>query len=331
MALAGVLFFLIGWIKAVEITGAGSTFAFPILSTWSDLWSKQTGHRLNYQPIGSGGGIRQVINLTVDFGASDAPLEPKELREQSLWQLPLVGGAVVLAYNVPQIKESIKLSSSDVCDIFLGKITQWDDPSIAKKNPQVRLPSQKITVIHRSDGSGTTWIFTRWLSQKCPSWKKTVSFGTSVNWPTGLAAKGNEGVTQLIARTPGALGYVEHQFVRIANLSVAAIENDRGQFILPSPESVNLAINRANWNPKEFFYLKEYSSRDAHSYPLWGVTFILLNQKNLERSRKVALFLKWLLSSEEAQQKAQESGYVPLPDSVRKLTLQQLKEYGLID
>ncbi|GBC88896.1 Phosphate-binding protein PstS [bacterium HR13] len=319
---------LAGTALAVEITGAGATFPYPVYSKWAYYFEKETGNKVNYQSIGSGGGIRQITNRTVDFGASDAPLEPQELQKHNLLQFPTVIGAVVLTYNVPEIgKRVINLDQKAVCDIYLGKIKKWNDPYLKQLNPNVNLPDRNIVVVHRSDGSGTTWIFTNWLSKVCPEWKEKVGFGTSVKWPAGVGGKGNEGVTNYVKRSQGGIGYVEYIYAKQNNLPMARIKNREGNFVEPSVKTIQNAAAYAKWEKSKHFYEVLTDQPGKDTYPISGATFILLSKDQPERSKKATTFFKW--AYEKGDKYAEELNYIPMPQNVKKLIFEYWKENGV--
>jgi len=319
---------LTGTALALEITGAGATFPYPVYGRWAYEFQKATGHKVNYQSIGSGGGIRQIINRTVDFGASDAPLTPEELNKNNLLQFPTVIGAVVITYNVPEIgKTVLNMDQKAVCDIYMGKIKKWNDPYLQQLNPNVKLPDRNIVVVHRSDGSGTTWIFTNWLSKVCPEWKEKVGFGTSVKWPTGVGGKGNEGVTNYVKRSQGGLGYVEYIYAKQNNLPVAKIKNREGVFVEPNIKTIQAAAAHAKWDKSKHFYEVLTDQPGKDSYPIAGATFILLAKDQPERAKKATTFFKWAF--ENGDKYAEELNYVPMPSNVKKLIFEYWKENGV--
>ncbi len=313
----------IGFLFGAEVVnGAGSTFVYPLLSRWAYFYYKERGVRINYQSIGSGGGIRQITNRTVDFGASDAPLTPKELRRKGLIQFPVIIGGVVVAYNLP-VKD-LKLSKSALCKIFLGEVKFWDDPLIRKFNGGKKLPHWRIRVIHRSDGSGTTWIFTNFLSKSCKEWSKRVGFGKAVNWPTGIGAKGNEGVAGYIKRFKGAIGYVEFAYALENKLKYALVENREGNFVRPSIRSFQSAARFARWDERKGFYEVLTWKGGKNSYPITGATFILLAKDYpKERNKKVLDFFFWAFKKGDGE--ALKLNYVPLPKSVKAKVVKYLK------
>lgn len=283
---------------AVDITGAGATFPYPLYSAWAFMYEKVTGSKVNYQSIGSGGGIRQIDNRTVDFGASDAPLTPKQVEEKGLVQFPTVIGGVVVVYNLPLPKDQqLKLDQKAICNIYLGKITKWNDPYLLSLNPGLKLPDRNITVVRRSDGSGTTWIWTNYLSKVCPEWEKQVGFGTSVNWPVGIGGKGNEGVANYVKRFPGAIGYVEYVYAKQNNIAYASLKNRAGNFVLPSVESFQAAAANAKWDKKQHFYYVLTDQDGKDSYPVTGATFVLVAKDRPESSKKVIAFFDWALKT----------------------------------
>ncbi len=297
------------------INGAGATFPYPLYSKWAYFYMKETGVKLNYQSIGSGGGVRQIRNRTVDFGASDAPLKPSEAKKYNLAQFPTVIGGVVISYNLPF--KDLKLSTKAICGIFLGKIKYWDDPEIKKYNPDKKLPRRKITVIRRSDGSGTTWIFTNYLSKACPEWKEKVGYGKAVNWPTGIGAKGNEGVANYIRRVRGSIGYVEFAYALENKLKVAEIQNRDGNFVKPSIKTFQSAAKGAKWDPKKDFYEVLTWKKGKDAYPIAGATFILLAKDYpKDRNRKVVKFFDW--AYKKGDEIAIKLHYVPLPKEVKE-------------
>lgn len=313
---------------AAEVTGAGATFPFPIYSRWAFDYEKATGVKLNYQSIGSGGGIQQIKNRTVAFGASDAPLTPEELEKYKLLQFPTVVAGVVIVYNIPEIgNKEFTLDQRAVCDIYMGKITDWNDPYIKGLNPGVSLPPTKVIVVHRSDGSGTTFIFTNWLSKVCPEWKEKVGNDKAVNWPSGLGGKGNEGVAAYTKQTTGAIGYVEYAYAMQNKMNVAPIKNKAGNFVKPTLETFKAAAANANWDSAKGFYeiLTDESGKD--SYPISGATFILLAKDQPEKSKDAVKFFKW--AYDHGDQDAIALDYVPFPDTVKSKITQYWKDNSL--
>jgi len=315
-------------LAGATLTGAGSTFIYPLLSAWAYQYGKETGNRLNYQSIGSGGGVRQIINRTVDFGASDAPTTPEELEEHRLYQFPVAIGGVVVAFNLPKITD-LNLSTEALCGIFLGKITRWNDPMIARDNPGINLPDLPIRVVHRSDGSGTTWIFTHFLAQACPAWKDQVGYGKAVNWPTGIGGKGNEGVANYVRRLSGSIGYVEYTYALQNKLPTARVENRAGVFVEPSVETFQEAARHANWQADKHFYEVLTWQPGERAYPISGATFILLAREAKEKNRQVIEFFAW--GFEKGDSIAAKLHYVPLPREVKQAIRQYWKAHGLVE
>ncbi len=327
LALAGILGISTA-VFAANLTGAGSTFIYPILSAWAYKYEQATGIKVNYQSIGSGGGIRQIESKTVDFGASDAPLKPEELSQKKLLQFPVIIGGVVLTYNLPEVNTPLNFDGKALCDLYLGKITKWNDPYLQQLNPGVKLPDRNITVVHRSDGSGTTWIWTNYLSKVCPEWNQKVGFGTSVNWPTGIGGKGNEGVANYTKRMRGAIGYVEYIYAKQNNLPVAKIKNKEGNFVAPSPETFQAAATNAKWDKKQHFYYVLTDQPGKNSYPITGATFILLSKEKQESSKNVVKFFDWVFKN--GDQEALRLQYIPLPQNVKDLIRSYWKDNNLM-
>lgn len=297
LALAAVVAAAASWgASAAEISGAGATFPYPIYAKWAETYAAKTGVRLNYQSIGSGGGIAQINARTVDFGASDMPLKPEVLEQDGLIQFPPVIGGEVLVVNLPGLKAGqMTLDGPTIADIYLGKITKWNDPAIAKLNPGLKLPDTAIAVVHRADGSGTTFIFTDYLSKVSPEWKATVSEGTAVQWPTGLGGKGNEGVSALTARMVGAIGYVEYAYALQNKLAYTKLINHDGATLQPGLAVFQSAAANADWKAASDFYLILTNQSGKESWPITGATFILMHKKqdHPERARQVLEFFAW--------------------------------------
>jgi phosphate transport system substrate-binding protein len=305
---------------AADISGAGATFPYPIYSKWAQAYKTTSGVGLNYQSIGSGGGIKQIKAKTVDFGASDMPLEPKELNEAGLMQWPMVMGGVVPVVNVPGIGPGqVKLTGAVLADIYLGKITKWNDPALTRLNPGVKLPATAISVVHRSDGSGTTFIFTHYLAQVSPEWKQKVGENTSVSFPTGVGGKGNEGVASYAGRIPGAIGYVEYAYALQNKLAYTLMQNAAGQFVKPDSDSFQAAAANADWSKAPGFYLLLTNQPGAKSWPITGATFILFykQQEKPETAREVLKFFDWAYKNGDKM--AEQLDYVPMPDKVVSL------------
>ncbi len=322
---AAVALPLVGVVSAEVLNGAGATFPYPLYSKWAYMYQKETGVKLNYQSIGSGGGVRQIKNRTVDFGASDAPLKPEDAKKHKLAQFPTVIGGVVISYNLPV--DGLKLSTEAVCGIFLGKVKYWNDPLIKKHNPDKELPNRKITLIRRSDGSGTTWIFTNYLSKACPDWKKRVGYGKAVNWPTGIGAKGNEGVANYLRRVKGGIGYVEFAYALENRLKYALIQNRDGNFVEPSIETFKASARGAKWDPEKDFYEVLTWQPGKRAYPIAGATFILLAKDYpAERNKKVVKFFDWAYKN--GDNIAIKLHYVPLPEEVKNKVRSYWKAHG---
>lgn len=309
----------------LQLNGAGATFPYVIYSKWFDEYQKKTGVQFNYQSIGSGGGIKQVIEGTVDFGATDGPMNDQQLAEAKTKQgtdilhIPTVMGAVVATYNVPEIGADLKLSQEILAEIFLGKITKWNDGKIVAINKGKNLPDKSIVVVHRSDGSGTTYIFVDYLSKVSPEWKANVGVGTSVKWPVGLGGKGNEGVAGQVKQIDGSIGYVELAYAIKNGLPYASIKNKAGNFIVPSLASVTAAaMNEAKKMPADLrVSITDAGGKD--SYPISGFTWLLINkdQKNEQKAKALVQFLKWAFKEGEAF--APSLYYAPLPKEVIRL------------
>jgi len=302
------------------INGAGATFPFPLYSKWFSEYEKvDPSAKLNYQSIGSGGGIRQFSERTVDFGATDVPMTDEQLQRAGapVYHIPTVMGAVVLTYHLPNVKAPINLSPEVIAAIFLGQITKWDDATLKALNPGVDLGSAPIAVVHRSDGSGTTGIFTDYLSTVSSEWKAKVGQGASVNWPAGLGGKGNEGVTGLVKQTPGAIGYAELIYAETNKLPVASIKNKAGLFIMPSTKSVTEAASGVLKSMPEDFRVSITDAAGKGSYPISGFTYLLVFQKMPEeKGEKLVKFLKWALA--DGQKMAAPLSYAPLPEGLIK-------------
>jgi phosphate transport system substrate-binding protein len=311
---------------AGDITGAGATFPYPIYAKWADAYKKQTGVGLNYQSIGSGGGIKQITAKTVDFGASDAPLKPEELDKNGLFQFPAIMGGVVPVYNVKGIEAGkLRLTGELLGAIYVGTVNKWNDPAIAKLNRGVKLPDQAISVVHRSDGSGTTFLFTNYLSKVNPEWKSKVGEGTAVNWPTGVGGKGNEGVANYVSRIDGAIGYVEYAYAKQNKLAHALMQNRDGDFVAPEEKSFKAAAAGADWAKAPGMYLVLTDQPGKASWPITGASFILIHkqQEKPENGREVLRFFDW--SFRNGDRMALELDYVPMPDEVVKLIQTQWK------
>jgi len=302
---------------AIDISGAGATFPYPIYAKWADAYKKATGNGLNYQSIGSGGGIKQISARTVTFGASDMPLKPEELEKIGVIQFPTVMGGVVPVVNLEGIKSSdITLDGPTLGKIFMGEVKTWDDPAIAKLNPKAKLPKQAIAVVHRSDGSGTTFIFTNYLSKVSEDWKSKVGNNTAVEWPVGIGAKGNEGVANNVANTKGSIGYVETAYAKQNNLTTTNLINKGGKTVSPNTESIMSAAAGADWANAPGFYMILTDSAGEKAWPIAGATFILLPKqpKDTAATGEALKFFAWAYKN--GSKMAQELDYIPMPESV---------------
>ena len=301
------------------VTGAGSTFVYPVISKWSADYKATGGQEINYQSIGSGGGIAQIKAGTVDFGATDKPLSSQELAQAGLLQFPVVIGGVVPVVNVPGLRPGqLKLSGPVLAAVYLGQVKTWNDPAIARLNPGLRLPGSQITVVHRSDGSGTTFNFVHYLGQVSPAWKTGVGEGTSVSWPTGVGGKGNEGVAGYVKQIPGSIGYVEYAYVLQNKMTYAVMQNSSGKFIAPSAASFQAAAASADWAHARDFYLVMTNAPAPNAYPITATTFVLMykNPKNMASTKEALKFFRWSL--EKGQKQAASLDYVPLPQTLVK-------------
>jgi phosphate transport system substrate-binding protein len=314
--------------NAGTLTGAGATFPNPIYTKWFDAYAKRTGVRVNYQSIGSGGGIRQFTEGTVDFGATDGPMTDQQIAavKGNVWHVPTVLGAVVVTYNLPGLGAPLKFDGQALADIFLGRIARWNDPRLVALNPGVALPAQDLIVVHRSDGSGTSFIFTDYLSKVSPEWKQKVGSATSVQWPIGLGGKGNEGVTQQVKQSEGAIGYVELIYATANDLPYAHVRNTAGQFIEPTLKSVSAAAAGASLGPDSDFRVSITNADGADAYPIASFTWLLVRPSDPDsaKGRQIREFLGWMLEP-EAQRMAADLHYAPLPVPVIELVQQRLR------
>ncbi len=304
---------------AADISGAGATFPFPIYAKWADAYKKETGNGLNYQSIGSGAGIKQIRAKTVTFGATDAPLEAKDLDKDGLAQWPMVMGGIVMVVNVPGVKPGeLVLDGPTVAQIYLGKITKWNDPAIKKLNPTVNLPDLAIANIHRADGSGTTFNFTYYLSAVSPEWESSIGKATTVEWPSGIGAKGNDGVANNVATTPGAIGYVEFAYAEQNKLTFTSMINKAGKTVAPTMDAFQAAAANADWSAPGFYQILANQQGDK-SWPMTAATFILMYKKPVDvaASNDALQFFKW--AYEKGGKMAQDLDYIPMPDNVIKL------------
>lgn len=319
MLVAATAFALAGAATAAEITGAGATFPAPVYAKWAEAYNKATGNKLNYQSIGSGGGITQIKAKTVDFGASDMPLKPADLEKDGMMQFPTVMGGVVPVVNLPGIKPGeIKLTGEALANIYLGKINKWNDPALAALNPDLKLPAQDIAVVRRADGSGTTFIFTNYLSKVSAEWKQKVGEGTAVQWPLGLGGKGNEGVSAFVQRVVGSIGYVEYAYAKQNKLLHTQLQNADKVFVQPSDDAFKAAAAGADWSKSAFYEILTNQPGKA-AWPISGATFILLHKVQDKPAQAVEAmkFFDWAYKN--GDRLAADLDYVPMPDSVVKL------------
>jgi phosphate transport system substrate-binding protein len=318
--------------QTIKITGAGATFPYPIYSKWFSEYNKlKPNVEINYQSIGSGGGIRQITNQTVFFGATDGPMTQEQLQAAPgrILHFPTVLGADVPVYNIPGVDATLKFTGPLLADIFLGKVKKWNDPAVTKLNPGVQLPATDITVVHRSDGSGTTYIWVDYLAKVSPEWKQKVGVATSVNWPTGVGGKGNEGVAGLVRQTPGSIGYVELIYALQSKIRYGAVQNMAGEFVQANVQSVTAAAAAAVANMPKDFRVSITNPPGKGVYPIASFTWLLLyeNPKDKQQARIFVDFVKWMLT--DGQKFAAELGYAPLPNAVVKMELDTLARIKL--
>ena len=308
-----------GVVQAADISGAGATFPYPIYSKWADAYKKETGVGLNYQSIGSGGGIKQIKAKTVTFGASDMPLKPEEVKGSGLVQFPMIIGGVVPAVNIKGVQAGqLVLDGATIASIYLGEITKWNDPRIKKLNPKLALPDTAIAPVYRSDGSGTNFLFSDYLAKSSPKFKDTVGAATSVQWPTGIGAKGNEGVANMTTQTDGAIGYVEYAYAKQNKMSYALLVNKAGKSVAPSADSFQAAAANADWAHAPAYYLILTDQAGAKSWPITGASFILIYSvpQDAAATAEALKFFNWAYKN--GAQMAAELDYVPLPDALIK-------------
>lgn len=311
---------------AQTINGAGATFPAPLYSKWAEAYNKETGVRLNYQSIGSGAGIRQIENKTVTFGASDMPLKDDKLASLGAIQFPTAIGGVVPVINLKEVKPGeLKLTGVVLADIYLGKIKNWNDPAIAKLNPSLKLPDQQIMVVRRADGSGTTFLWTNYLSKVNQEFKETIGEGTAVNWKVGAGGKGNEGVAQMVRQLPGALGYVEYAYVKQTKMNWVQMQNRDGQWVAPDDLTFKAAAANATWEKTFFQVLTEQPGKT--SWPVTGATFVIMylnNGNNSKDAQEALKFFRWAFA--KGDKMAEDLDYVPLPNSVVALVEKEMNK-----
>jgi phosphate transport system substrate-binding protein len=331
VALAALAMSTAGTLTAenVQINGAGATFPYPIYSKWFSEYNKlHPDVQINYQSIGSGGGIRQLTNKTVFFGASDGPMTADQMQAAGgkVWHLPTVLGGVVPVYNVTGIEAELKFTGPVLAEIFMGKVSKWNDPAIVKLNPGVHLPGSDINVVHRSDGSGTTYIFADYLGKISPEWKKTVGIATSLNWPTGVGAKGNEGVAGLVKQTPNSIGYVELIYALQNKIDFGSVQNMAGEFVRASLESVTKAAAATKGKMPPDFRVSITNAPGAGVYPISSFTWLLFyeNPKDKRAARVMTDFTRWALR--DGQKYCADLGYAPLPEDVVAMEMEALKK-----
>lgn len=325
-AIAAGAVLMVSSAMAADITGAGATFPYPIYAKWAEEYKKATGNGLNYQSIGSGGGIKQIKAKTVDFGASDMPLKSEDLEKEGLMQFPAIMGGVVPVVNLANVTPGqLKLNGEVLADIYLGKVTKWNAQEIAALNPGVPLPAEDITVVHRSDGSGTTFIFADYLSKVSPSFKSTVGAGTAVKWPTGVGGKGNEGVAANVQRIKNSIGYVEYAYAKRNKMSHAQLKNRDGQFVQPDDETFKAAAANADWSKTPGFSIVLTDQAGKASWPMTGASFILMHkaQADAAKGKEVLKFFDWAYKNGGGM--ATELEYVAMPANVVKLVQEAWK------
>ncbi len=313
--------------QADTLNGAGSTFVYPILAKWADSYKTKSGIGINYQSIGSGGGIKQIKARTVDFGASDKPLDVKELEEAGLMQFPLVMGGVVPIVNLKGVKAGeLKLNAALLADIYLGKITRWDDAAIARLNPGLKLPKDKISPVYRADGSGTTYIFTHYLARLSAPFKDKIGNNTSVSWPTGFGGKGNEGVASYVQRLNGSIGYVEFAYALQNKMTHAQLQNKAGQFVMPDNGSFQAAAANADWTKTPGFNLMLTDQPGAKSWPITGAVFVLVHKTQAKPEAAQTMLKFFDYAYRHGDKQAEALHYVPMPDTVTTLVENEWKK-----
>jgi len=323
---AATITFGISSALAIDLTGAGATFPYPIYAKWAEAYKAKTGVGINYQSIGSGGGIAQIKAKTVDFGASDMPLKPEDLQTAGLTQFPAIIGGVVPIINLEGVAPgAMRLTGAVLGDIYLGKIKNWNDRLIADLNPTLKLPADPITVVRRSDGSGTSFIWTDYLSKVNPDWKQKVGAGTAVAWPEGVGGKGNEGVAAYVQRIKGSIGYVEYAYAKRNKMTYTQVQNKDGQFVAPDDDTFQAAAAYADWKNAPGFFQILTDQPGKNSWPITGASFILMHtrQDKPQNAVEVLKFFDWALKN--GQKMAADLDYVPMPDSVIKVIAESWK------
>ncbi|MDR1460992.1 MAG: phosphate ABC transporter substrate-binding protein PstS [Campylobacteraceae bacterium] len=313
---------------ADKINGAGASFPAPAYFGWAYSYEQETGNQINYQSIGSGGGVKQITSRVVDFGASDEPLDKKSIAEAKVLQFPSLIGSIVLAHNIDGIKDGeLKLKNEILADIYLGKITRWNDEKIAKDNPTLKLPNSVITVVRRSDGSGTTYNFTSFLAGVSKEWADNYGVGKAIDWPVGIAAKGNEGVTSMIAQTPNSIGYLENAYALKNNLARTTLSTKNGKWVKPNDDNFKSAAKMAKWSKTDDFYQILVLQDGDNAYPIVAATFILLPTDKSAMNNKIINFFNWAF--DKGDDMIAKLGYVPLPLETKNLIREYWKDNGL--
>ena len=314
--------------NAANISGAGASFPAPVYFDWAYTYQKSTGNQVNYQSIGSGGGIKQISARTVNFGASDKPLKPRKLNKKGLYQFPAVIGSIVVVYNIPGVKDGeLKIENKDLADIFMGKIKYWDDKRIAEDNPSLKLPHKEIVVCHRADGSGTTFNFSYFLSHVSKDWANNVGIGKALDWPTGLGGKGNEGVSSLISQNPYSIGYVEYAYKLRNGFAAAILQTKSGKWVEAKEENFKAAAKYAKWSVKDHFYEILALQPGDNSYPIVAATFILLPREKTEMNKEVVKFFDFAFKNGDKD--AKKLGYIPLPEQTKDMIRKYWKKHKI--
>ncbi|MDR1614353.1 MAG: phosphate ABC transporter substrate-binding protein PstS [Campylobacteraceae bacterium] len=327
-SIASLMLCSMALIAADKINGAGASFPAPAYFSWAYSYEQESSNQINYQSIGSGGGVKQITSRIVDFGATDEPLDKKGIAEAKVLQFPSLVGSIVLAYNIEGIKDSeLKLKNEVVADIYLGKITKWNDAKIAKDNPNLKLPNSAITVVRRSDGSGTTYNFTSFLAGISKEWTNSYGIGKAIDWPVGIAAKGNEGVTSMIAQTPNSIGYLENAYALKNDLARAVLTTKSGKWVEPNDNNFKSAAKMAKWSKADNFYQILVLQEGDNAYPIVAATFILLPTDKPDMNKKIINFFNWAF--DKGDDMIAKLGYVPLPLETKNLIREYWKDNGL--